>query len=103
VKRPSAENNSKKPPLAIPAFRPEADEAAWWDAHAGQMFERAKKFGHVAPPIKVVRTTPVSLRVDCDVLERAKAIAKERHMPYQRVLKDAMRAGLDKVSNTSGR
>lgn len=88
-------NKSKKPPLAIPKFESEAEEAAWWDAHADYMLERARKFGHVAPPPKVIRTTPVSLRIDQDVLDQAKAIAKERHLPYQRVLKDAMRAGLD--------
>jgi hypothetical protein len=47
----------------------------------------------------VIRTTPVSLRIDPDVLERAQAIAREKHMPCQRVLKDAMRARLDKIAS----
>jgi hypothetical protein len=93
-------NKSKKPCLAIPKFESEAAEAAWWDAHADYMLERARKFGHVAPPLKVIRTTPVSLRIDRDVLDQAKAIAKEKRLPYQRVLKDAMRAGLDKVASS---
>jgi hypothetical protein len=100
MKKSSAENKRKKPPLAIPKFQSEAEEAEWWDAHADYMFERAKRFGHVAPPLKVIRTTPVSLRIDQDVLDQAKAIAKEKHLPYQRVLKDAMRAGLDKVDSS---
>ena len=95
----SADNKRKKPPLVVPKFKSEAEEAAWWDAHADYMFERARQFGHVAPPLNVIRTTPISLRVDQDVLERAKAIAKEKHLPYQRVLKDAMRAGLDKLAS----
>ena len=66
----------------------------------GYMLERARKFGHVAQPLKIIRTTPVSLRIDQDVLHQAKAIAKEKHLPYQRVLKDAMRAGLDKVGSS---
>jgi hypothetical protein len=100
IRKPSAGNKSKKPPLSIPEFQSEAAEAEWWDAHADYMFERARKFGHAAPPLKVIRTTPISLRVDQDVLDEAKAIAKEKHLPYQRVLKDAMRAGLNKVASS---
>jgi hypothetical protein len=96
-----ADKKPKKPPLAAPNFKSEAEEAAWWEAHADYMFERARKFGHLAPPLNVIRTTPISLRVDQDILERAKAIAKEKHLPYQRVLKDAMRAGLDMVGSSS--
>jgi len=90
---PSAEGNkSKKQRLVIPKFESEAEEAAWWEAHADYMLERARKFRHVAQLLKLIRTTPVSLRIDQDVLDEATTIAKKRHLPYQRVLKDAMRS-----------
>ena len=101
MKKSSVEGNkNKKQRLAIPKFESEAEEAAWWDAHADYLLERARKFGHVAQPLRVIRTTPVSLRIDQDILDQAKTIAKERRLPYQRVLKDAMRAGLDKVASS---
>lgn len=97
MKKNTAAGKKKAPPLDFPDFKSEAEEAAWWDANADLMFERAKKYGHWAPPLKVVRTVPISIRVDEDVLQLAKNIAKDRKQPYQKVLKEAMRAGLKKV------
>jgi hypothetical protein len=100
MKKSTAAGKKKAPPLNLPDFKSEAEEAAWWDANADVMFERAKKYGHSAPPLNVVPTVPISIRVDEDILQRAKDIGRKRNQPYQRVLKEAMRAGLKKVASS---
>lgn len=81
----------------IPAFRSEAEEAAFWDANEDLIMELLKRHGKVAGARAVERTRSVTLRVPESDLERAKSIAESTGKPYQRVLKDAMREGLKRA------
>jgi predicted DNA binding CopG/RHH family protein len=91
-------SGSKKPVPRIPNFRSEAEEAAWWDANEDYIIERLKKYGRVVGPLKVKQEQPatkaISIRIPVDGLERAQAIAEQKGIGYQTVLKDAIRKGL---------
>jgi predicted DNA binding CopG/RHH family protein len=90
-------SGSKTPALRIiPNFRSEAEEAAWWDANEDYIVERLKKHGRVVGPLKVKETPTraISIRIPVEDIERAQAIAEQKGVGYQTVLKDAIRKGL---------
>jgi predicted DNA binding CopG/RHH family protein len=80
----------------IPRFRSEAEEAKFWDANEDLILDLVRRHGKVVGPRKSEKTQSVTLRIPVSDLERAKSIAESTGKPYQRVLKDAMRAGLGK-------
>lgn len=77
----------------IPEFRSEAEEAAFWDANEDLIFDMLKKRGKVVAPLRTERTRSVTLRIPEVDIERARTIAGQKGMRYQRVLKAAIRAG----------
>jgi len=105
----------------LPAFRSEAEEAAWYATpegrrHTQREFERALRNGTLqrsngsrakktAPDVladlvrraKEKATLPVSIRIPVADLERARAIAKKKGVGYQSIVKQAIRKGLQKV------
>jgi predicted DNA binding CopG/RHH family protein len=99
-KRSRRQSAKIDPDLArrIPRFESEAEEAAFWDDNRDLIFELLKRHGEVVRPRVVEKTRSVTLRIPESDLERAKSIAETTGKPYQRVLKDAMREGLKRVS-----
>lgn len=79
----------------IPKFKSEAEEAAWWDAHEDYIVERLKKYGRAVGSLKVKQAEPptkaISIRLPLEDLEQAQAIAKQKGIGYQTVLKEAIR------------
>lgn len=87
------------PAPKIPKFKSEAEEAAWWDAHEEYIVDRLKKYGRVVRPLQAeAPTKAISIRVPVDDLERAQAIAREKGIGYQTVLKEAIREGLKRAA-----
>jgi CopG antitoxin of type II toxin-antitoxin system len=72
----------------IPSFASEDEEAAFWSTHELSE-ELLANMGpiddKVLPP---PRTRPVSLRFDEYTLERARALARKRHIGYQTLMKE---------------
>lgn len=71
----------------IPRFKGAAEEAAFWDAHDSAEYidwSQAKKT--VFPNLKP-STESISLRLPAPLLARIKAIAKEKDVPYQSLIK----------------
>jgi predicted DNA binding CopG/RHH family protein len=85
----------------IPKFKSEAEEAAWWDANEDYIVERLKRHGRVVGPLKIKQVDPptkaISLRLPLEDLQQAQAIAKQKGIGYQTVLKEAIRKGLRKT------
>lgn len=99
---------------AEPKFKTEGEEAAWYATPAGRKqtqreYERALRAGAVIrsedqtalaalmEQAKASATRAVSLRIPIADLERAKSIAEKQGIGYQTVLKQAIRAGLQKA------
>lgn len=94
---------AKKPLFAIPKFQSREEEAEWFDEHRDEITDFVLKYGKVVGPGRTEKTQSVTLRIPVSDLERAKSIAESTGKPYQRVLKDAMRAGLANVPTVPAR
>ena len=92
-----SKNPNRTEPLHIPEFRSYEEEATWFDAHGDMLIERLVKHGKVVPPRIVERTQQLTIRVPVSDIERAREIAANKGLPYQTVLKQAIREGLKKA------
>lgn len=98
MKKNSKPNEAENPLIkAPPKFRSYEEEAKWYDDHIDEITEHVLKHGKLVGPRIVEKTRSVTLRIPESDLERAKSIAETTGKPYQRVLKDAMRAGLKRA------
>lgn len=72
---------------AIPKFKSEAEERAFWETHDSADYvdwtkaERAR-FANLKPSTKAI-----SLRLPVDLLEQIKIAANKRDVPYQSLIK----------------
>jgi hypothetical protein len=83
-------------PIAIPKFRTEPEEAAWWDSHpeaATEIMKRALKSGRArrAVPLKTV-----TMRIPVPDIEAAQDLAHEKGLPYQTYMKMLLHEALKK-------
>ena len=87
-------------PVETPAFRSEAEEAEWWDAHpeaVDDLFERGRKAGTLTVGTTAARlkTKATGIRLFADDVETAKRIAHRKGPSYQTYIKmllhDALR------------
>jgi len=75
---------SKKP---IPRFANENEERDFWASHdTVDYFDWSKAVRATFPELKP-STTTISLRVPASMLEELKALANERDVPYQSLMK----------------
>jgi hypothetical protein len=80
----------------VPAFRTEAEEAAYWSTHSfgegvlREMRPIPPEGDGVLPPARppAPRTRPIAVRLDADVLRRLKALAATKRKGYQTLLKE---------------
>ena len=82
---------------AIPKFKSEAEEAAWWDAHPGfiaEQFEKAVKEGRLLRGIPQSRS--VTIRIPVRDLESAQRLAGQKGLPYQTYMKMLLHMALEK-------
>jgi len=78
-------------PEDIPAFRTEEEERAYWETHVfGQgMIDRLQPARAVDPRLPPPRapSSPVTIRLNADVLHRLRRLAAARGIGYQTLLK----------------
>lgn len=72
----------------VPEFSSEAEEAEFWSTHSlgEEMLRELPPDDPLLPPPRP-RATPVSLRVEQDLLLRTKKLARRRHIGYQTLMK----------------
>jgi predicted DNA binding CopG/RHH family protein len=77
----------KKKLKAIPAFKDEAEERAFWEANESVDYVDWSK----AKPVRFTNLKPstkaISLRLPVDLLEQLKIAANKRDVPYQSLIK----------------
>ncbi|HZS86936.1 MAG TPA: CopG family antitoxin [Chloroflexota bacterium] len=82
----------------IPAFHDEAEEAAFWRVHrlSDALLAQMQPLGDdVAPRARATKS--VTLRIDPGLLARIQALAQQRRVPYQRLLKQLLEERLQEV------
>jgi predicted DNA binding CopG/RHH family protein len=86
----------------IPSFATEEEEAAFWETHefSEDLLRKMTPSGDKALPAP--RTRPVSIRLDQHTLERSRAIAAQRHIGYQTLLKEFITERLNEQEKRLG-
>jgi predicted DNA binding CopG/RHH family protein len=87
----------------VPAFRPEAEEARWWDAHREEfdrILENAARHGRLKPlsPAKLLKRAEgsrvISIRLRQADLARLRRLAAQKGLPYQTYMKSLLHEAL---------
>lgn len=90
-------------------FKSEREEAEWWDTHreaVDDFIERAEKSGAVtrgrlARAVAASRsTTPVSIRLFTDDLDRARLVAHRKGLKVQTYIKMVLHEALEREGQT---
>jgi predicted DNA binding CopG/RHH family protein len=71
----------------VPRFKSEADERKFWETHDSANLVDWSKAERVRLPNLKPSTQSISLRLPVHVLERIKAAANARDVPYQSLIK----------------
>ena len=74
-------------PKPVPAFKNEAEERRFWEAHDSADYLDRSKAERVRLPNLKPSTTAISLRLPVPLLERIKVAANKRDVPYQSLIK----------------
>jgi len=77
----------KKTLKAVPRFRSEAEERAFWESHDTADYFDLSKAERVRFPNLKLSTQSISLRLPLGLLERIKVAANKRDVPYQSLIK----------------
>jgi predicted DNA binding CopG/RHH family protein len=72
---------------AIPEFKTEAEERAFWESHGSSEYVDWSKAERVRLPNLKPTTKTISLRLPVGLLERIKIEANKRDVPYQSLIK----------------
>ena len=76
-----------KPRKAIPKFKSEAEQRAFWESHDSSDYVDWSKAQRVALPNLKPSTKTISLRLPQHLLDSIKAAANARDVPYQSLIK----------------
>lgn len=71
----------------IPSFQDEAEERAFWESHDTADYVDWGRAERVVLPNLKPTTTSISLRLPVSILDRIKAEANKRDVPYQSLIK----------------
>ncbi|HKI55533.1 MAG TPA: CopG family antitoxin [Trueperaceae bacterium] len=76
----------------IPEFKDEAEERAYWETHgfSYEIFDKVTAADEPPlrlPPRPKTVSKSITLRLDSDIVTRLKALAHEKEVPYQTLLK----------------
>lgn len=71
----------------IPSFKDEAEERAFWESHDTADYVDWSQAARVVLPNLKPTTTSISLRLPVSILDRIKAEANKRDVPYQSLIK----------------
>ncbi len=84
-----------KKPINIPKFKNEDEEREFWaNIELDEHFD-ASDFERVSLPNLKPTTRPVSIRIPVSVLNRVKERANESSVPYQSLIKEYIRIGVN--------
>ena len=72
---------------AVPEFKTEAEERAFWESHDSSDYVDWSKAEHARLPNLKPTTKTISLRLPVGLLERIKIEANKRDVPYQSLIK----------------
>lgn len=81
----------------VPKFATEAEEIRWFEENRDQIEALAMKHGRMVPARNVEPTVQISIRLPESDIQRAKAVAQKKGIPYQSLLKQVIREGLKQV------
>src|SRR5438105_11249134 len=84
---------------AIPTFRSEAEERAFWDTHDTSPFVDWGNARVVVFPDLKASTETISLRLPAALLAELKALANKRDVPYQSLLKVFLAERVDRETH----
>ena len=88
ARTPRPTRHAKSHPAKMaPAFRSEAQERAFWEAHDSTDYVDWTHAPSVRLPTLKPSTQTISLRLPVGLLERIKVEANRRDMPYQSLIK----------------
>ncbi len=73
--------------VSVPRFKAEADERKFWETHDSAGLVDWSQAKRVRLPNLKPSTQSISLRLPVHVLERIKAAANARDVPYQSLIK----------------
>lgn len=76
-----------KPKKQVPRFRTEEEERAFWSKHESTEYVDYDRGKRVVFPNLKASTQTISLRVPEPLLDAIKAVANERDVPYQSLMK----------------
>jgi predicted DNA binding CopG/RHH family protein len=76
-----------KPKPSIPRFKSEAEERAFWETHDSSRLVDWSRARRVRLPNLKPSTQSISIRLPLHTLERIKAAANARDVPYQSLIK----------------
>lgn len=84
-----------KKPLKVPKFKNEGEEREFWSKiDLSEHFE-ASDFEQVSFPNLKPTSRPVSIRIPVSLLNRVKEQANETNVPYQSLVKEYIRKGVN--------
>lgn len=74
----------------VPAFTSQAEEAAFWDAHAlaEHLLNAENADEDLLPPTRPRKSNPTSLRLGTDLEKRLRHLAELKGTTYQTLLKE---------------
>lgn len=85
-----------KKPLVLPKFKNEDEEREFWDKiDLGEYFEPSD-FKHISFPNLKRTKQIVSLRIEPEIIDILKEQASKRDMPYQSLMREYIKAGVEK-------
>lgn len=85
---------------AIPKFKTEAEERAFWEKHDSSDYVDWKQARSVAMPNLKPSTKTISLRLPEGLLDSIKIEANKRDMPYQSLIKSWLADDVKESRNT---
>lgn len=79
----------------LPKFKSIDEESDWWDKKSSAEIFAMSEPVDIQFRLKRRRMTMVSMRIQTDMVRKAKAVGASIDAPYQRVLRFIMERGLD--------
>ena len=89
--------NKRLPTVRVdfPAFRSEAEEAAWWDAHP-EVITKAFERAYGKPGSRAAQ--PVTIRLPVEDVAKARRMAVAKGLRYQTLVKSLLHEALARVA-----
>lgn len=87
---------------SLPEFKSLEQESAFWDTHSTAEYGDWQEVSYKEVLADVKRRSqkkiPISIRVEPELVEKLKKLAKKHGVPYQRVARELLWRGLLKVA-----